>query len=549
MIQKVVIDSRNFLFKTQNTIISAAAVLSITYGISAVLGLVRARLLASYFGASDILGVFYTADKIPSFIYTILVVGTLSTIFIPVFTGLLKQDDLAAWRTASSMLTSTLGFFAFLGVLVFVFAEPITRLLSLNKFTDAQVALGADLMRYMLVSQIILVISSFITGVLQSFRYFLIPALAPVLYNVGMILGIVLLSSRYGIYGPAIGVLIGAILHLLIQLPMLKLVHFKYFLSFDLKDQGLRQIFRLMPPRILGVAVTQLSGIVNNSLAILISTSSVVIFKFASQLQSFPVLLFGSAIAQAALPTLSYESNNDDKALFKKTFLTSFHQTMFLVIPASVVLLILKLPVVRLVYGAPSFDWGATLQTSYALAFFSFSIFSQSGVYLLTRAFYALKDTVTPVKVSSVTVFISICLSVFFIKFMDFGVWAVALSFTLASMGDLILLFYLMHKKIGGFDLEQVFVPFLKICYSAALMGLSLYIPMKVLEIGVLDTTRTAQLILLTLIAGSLGVISYIFFTWLLNVEEIALLYKLLRKIRGSVIVTPQLSTEHIPTE
>lgn len=549
MVKKAIRNSKSFLFRTQNTIISAAAVIAVTYGISAILGLVRSRLLATYFGASEILGVFYTADKIPSFIYTILVVGTLSTIFIPVFTGLLKKDDKAAWHTASSMITVTVLFFLFLGILVFIFATPIIRVLALNQFTKEQVALGASLMRYMLAAQIVLVISSFFTSVLQSFKYFLIPAIAPILYNVGMIAGIVYLSPSYGIYGPAFGVLIGTVLHLLVQLPLLREVNFRYSFSLDLKDRGIRQIFGLMPPRILGASITQISGIVNNSLAILVSTSSVVIFKFASQLMSFPVLLFGSSIAQASLPTLSYESNGTDREKFKRTFLTSFHQTMFLVIPASVVLLILKLPVVRLVYGAANFPWEATIRTSYALAFFSLSVFSQSAVYLLNRAFYAMKDTLTPVKVSILTIVVSISLSTFFVKYMNFGVWSVAMSFSIASVLDLALLMWLLHKKVGGFDIERLFMPFIKICYSAVLMGLSLYVPMKVLDIGVLDTTRTLPLLMLTVIAGFAGIVSYLFFTWLLKVEEVELLYKLIRRFKAKPVVKDKVPSEHIPTE
>lgn len=548
MVKKSLRNGANFLLSTQNTIISAAAVISITYGISAVLGLVRARLLAGYFGASDVLAIFYTADKIPSFIYTILVVGTLSTVFIPVFTGLLKDDEESAWHTASSMISVTVVFFLLMGAIVYIFANPIIKYLALNKFTFEQVALGADLMRYMLLAQIILVMSSFLTSVLQSFKFFLIPALAPVLYNLGMIGGIILLSDEYGIYGPALGVLFGAILHLAIQLPLIKKINFKYKFSLDIKDYGIKQIFGLIPTRIMGAALSQVSGILNNSLAILVSTQSVVVFRFASQLQYFPVLMFGSAIAQASLPTLSYESSPKDRDKFKSTFLTSLHQTMFLVLPVSVVLIILKLPLVRLVYGAASFPWDATVRTSYALAFFSISVFAQSGVYLLNRAFYAMKDTRTPVKVSLFTVIFSLSLSYYFVKYLAFGVWSIALSFSLASILDFILLLYLLDKKVEGFDRDKLLNPFLKISYSALFMGISLYIPMKLLDIGVLDTTRILPLILLTVTTSIIGIVTYLFFTKLFKVDEVVLLYKLLAKVKSKVTPQVQIPSEHLHT-
>jgi len=368
--------SKNFLFKTQNTIISAAFVIAVTYGISAVLALVRARLLAHFFGISDDLAVFYTADKIPGFIYSILVVGTLSTVFIPIFASELRDNEKIAWKTASSMITVSMGFFTFLSCIVFIFSPQIIDLLAIHKFTAEQVILGSNLMsmvfftflscivfifspqiidllaihkftaeqvilgsnlmRIMLVAQLVLVVSSFITSILQSFKYFIIPAIAPVFYNVGMIVGIVFLFPKFGIYGAAAGVLIGAILHLLVQIPLMKKINFNFSLTLDLKDKGLKEIFSLMPSRIFGTSVIQISDVINNSLAILISTSSVIFFKFASQLQSFPVNLFGASIALAALPTLSFESLEADREKFKKTFLTSFHQMLFLVIPASV---------------------------------------------------------------------------------------------------------------------------------------------------------------------------------------------------------------------
>lgn len=517
--------------KTQKTILSAAFVIAFTYGLSAVLSLVRSRLLAGFFGTGDDLAVFYTADKIPSFVYSLLVVGTISTVFIPVFTNLLKHDRNAAWKTASAMISISVAVFMILGVLVYLFAPSLIRFLSVWRFNETQVELGAGLMRMMILAQLVLIVSSFITSLLQSFKYFVLPALAPVVYNLGMIAGILFLTPKYGIFGPAYGVLIGAGLHLLIQLPLLKKVDFKYHFAFNLKDKGIREILSLVPPRIFGSALVQVSSIVNNSIAILVSTSSVVVFKFADQLQSFPVNLFGASIALAALPTLSFEADETDKERFKKTFLTSFHQVLFLVIPASVILLVLRVPLVRLVFGAANFPWEATVSTAYVLAFFSFSIFAQSSVYLLTRAFFALKDTATPVKVNFFTILLSTTLSIIFINVLGWGVWAVAFSYSIAAILDALILLIILGKKVGGFEVGKIITPFTKISYSALFMGISLYVPLKLLDQLVFDTTRTVPLIFLTGIASFAGVVSYLFFTLLFKVEEIELFYKLVRKL------------------
>jgi putative peptidoglycan lipid II flippase len=217
---------------------------------------------------------------------------------------------------------------------------------------------------------------------------------------------------------------------------------------------------------------------------------------------------------------------------FKNTFLTSFHQMMYFVIPFSVILLILRVPVVRIVYGVSNFPWEATVKTAYILAFFSLSIFAQSSNYLTTRAFFALKDTVTPVKVSFFTILLNVTISLGLVLYFGLGVWAVALAFTTTSILDMLLLFYFLHKKVGGFDIKKVIVPFTKISYAAVMMGITLYIPLKILDQIVLDTTKTINLLLLTGIASVSGMTTYLFFTWIFKVEEIQLIYKLAKKIR-----------------
>ncbi|HLC93732.1 MAG TPA: murein biosynthesis integral membrane protein MurJ [Patescibacteria group bacterium] len=522
----------NFLAQTQNTILSAAFILALASGVSAVLGFVKGRLLAGHFGVSNDLAVFYTADRIPNLIYSVLVIGALSTIFIPVFTHLRNESDKKAWDTASYMINATLLFFLLIATVIFIFAPQVMRLLALNQFTDEQVMLGANLMRIMLGAQLVLVASSFITCILQSYKYFLIPAISPIMYSLGMIFGILALADKYGIYGPAYGVIFGAFLHLFIQLPLLRKVSFSFSFSLNLRDKGIREIFSLMPPRLISVLIANAIATVNNSLAILISAPSVVFLKFASQLQFFPVNLFGISIASALLPTLSAETAENDLDKFKKTFLTSLHQMLFLVLPASVILLVLRVPVVRIVYGVENFPWEATVKTAYALAFFSLSIFAQSTVYMLTRAFYALRDTRTPVVVSSVTIIINILLSLLFVRTMGLGVWSIAFSFSITSFIDLLALTFLLSKKVGGFEKSALLTPFIKISYAALFMGVSLYVPLKLLDQYVFDTARTINLLIITGVSTLAGIGSYLFFTKIFHVGEIQLLYRLAGRLK-----------------
>lgn len=523
-----------FLFKTQNTILSAAVILGVASGVSAVLGLVKTRLLASYFGVSKELAIFYTADKIPNLIYSILIVGAVSTVFIPIFTSLLKKDKEDALKVASSIINTTVIFFILIGAVIFAFSPQIINLLSVGTFSQSEITLGSNLMRIMLVSQIFLVAGSLSTSVLQSFKYFTIPALAPIFYNIGMIVGIVFLSEKLGIYGPAVGVALGSVFHFLIQLPVLKKSGFKFSPSMDFSNKDFRKIFSLVPPRIVSVLIVNLVQTINNSLAILISAPSVIYLKFADQLQTFPVSLFGISMAAASLPTLSSQSAPEERDRFKETFLISLHQTMYLVMPLSAILLVLRVPAIRLVYGVSNFPWEATIRTAQTLAFFSISIFSQSANYLITRAFYALKDTSTPVRISIITAIINVCISVFFVSTLKLGVWSVALSYTLTSLLDMFLLIIFLDKKVEGFNKEKLFIPFTKISFATALTGIMLYIPMKLLDKFVFDTTRTINLIALTAVAGLVGMATYLLITYLLKVEEIQLFYKLLRKLRIS---------------
>jgi putative peptidoglycan lipid II flippase len=533
--------------KTQNTILSAAFIISISSGISALLGVVKNRLLAGSFGISKDLTVFYTADNIPSLIYSILIVGVVSTVFIPVFASLIHKDKEKAFHVASTVINSTILLFLLIGTVIFVFAPTIIKYLALGQFTPEEVVLGANLMRIMIFAQIILVAGSLATSVLQSFRYFLAPALAPIVYNAGMIAGILFLSPKFGIYGPAVGVVIGAILHLLVQLPFMAKTGFKYMFRFGFGDKEFRKTLVLIPPRIISVLIAGGLQTLNSSLVLLIAKPSVVILKFANQLQGFPVNIFGFSIAAAALPTLATLTEKGHQGDFKKIFITSLHQTMFLVMPLSMILVILRVPVVRLVYGVSNFPWLATIETASVLAVFAISIFSQSANYLITRAFHSLKDTLTPVLIGLCTALLNVSISLYLITVLHYSTWSVAFSFSVTSLLDTVFLLYFLDKKVSGFETKKLLLPFVKISLATILMGFTLYFPIKLLDQVIFDTTRTINLLMLTLIAGFCGGATYLLFTKLLKVEEIDLFYKLISKLHPAK--TSSVSETPFPTE
>ena len=521
------------LLSKQTNILSAASVIMVNVGVSRILGLVRDRLLATHFGSSSVLGVYFAAFRLPDMIFQLLVMGALATAFIPVITSLQSQSrKKEVWKVASSILNIGLLVFVVLSVLICVFAKKLSFLIAPG-FNHGELLLMTSLTRIMLIAQFFFILSNFLTGILQSFKYFIIPAIAPVLYNLGIILGIIFLTPSLGIYGPTFGVIIGTFFHFLIQLPLARRLGLKYRLVFDWRNRYVKEIGRLMLPRTIGLAVAQIDYTVDVILASLISTSSLVYFNFAQHLQILPVGLFGAAIAQAALPTLSEEGGKKDLTIFKKTFLLCLHQILFLVLPFSVLLIILRIPIVRLVFGAARFDWKATVLTGQILAFFSISLFAQSAVHLLARAFYALYDSKTPVIIGAVSILINVFGSVYFILVLHLPVWGLGLSTSIANIFNAFLLLIYLNKKVAGFNYRELFIPIFKIFMVSFITAFAVYVPMKLLDQLTFDTTRVSELLLLTVLTALFGFCVYLFLSWLFKIKAAGTFLKLFDKIEA----------------
>ncbi len=517
--------------------------MAITFLISAVLGLVRDRLLAHYYGDSAELGLYFAADRIPSLIFNLLVVGAFSAAFIPIFTRYLKdsKSSNSAWHLASLVFSAVCVGFFLIGSLIYLLANPLAKALSSGMLPEKQLILMSSLMRLMLVAQLLLIISSFLTSILQSFKHFLLPALTPIAYNLGIILGITLLYRPCGIYAPVWGMIIGALLHLMLQVPLSFRLGFRPAFSFRFRDPQLREVGRLMGPRVLSLALSQIPLLVSTSLAFLISAPAVVVLEFARHLQGLPVSIFGLSMAQATLPTLS-EKGVGDLRDFKETFLTSWNQMLFFITPLSVLLIVLRVPVVRLVFGAAKFSWGGTLATAYTVSFFSFSIFAQGSVYLFNRALYALDDAKATLRVSFYSVLLNLILSVFMVRFLGWGVWSLALASSISSLLSLVWLFFDLDKLVRHFSYGDFLPSQLKIGYASLFTALSLYLPMKLLDRLVFDTTKTMHLLILTAGVSFFGSLIYVFSAKLLKIREresLGLIASWLRRPLSSLAAVP----------
>ncbi|MBU3957113.1 murein biosynthesis integral membrane protein MurJ [Patescibacteria group bacterium] len=525
-------NGRLIFSRKQANILSAATVIMVAVAMSRLLGLFRDRLLAgTFFGGQEWqLDVYFAAFRIPDMIFQLLVLGALSAAFIPVFSRYLEKKEGEAYYLSSSVINFLLIFFILLSTLVFIFAEPLVRIIA-PAFDPVEMSLMVNLTRIMLLAQLFFCFSNFLTGVIQSHQRFLVPALSPVAYNLGIIFGIVVLSRWLGIYGPTVGVVIGAFLHLIIQLPLALKLGFRYSFVFDWRHPGVRQVARLMLPRTLALAVNQIELTVAVFLATSLAAGSLSIFYFAQHLMNFPIGLFGSTIGQAALPTLSRESREESFDKFKKTFLSSFNQILYLALPASAILLVLRIPAVRIVFGAASFPWRATLLTSRVLAIFSISIFAQAIVQLLVRGFYALHDTKTPFWIGALAVLTNVSLSFIFIFKLDLGILGLAWATTLASFLQTGLLLIFLNRAIGGFDKKEFFIPPIKMGVATILTAVALWVPMRFLDKFILDTTRTINLVILTIIATLSGMMVYFLLSYVLKIAELKSFVSLVKRL------------------
>lgn len=523
----------------QKSVGSAAFILATMVFVSRLLGLVRDRLLAARFNPDE-LGVYFAAFRVPNLLFELLVMGALTSAFIPVFTKYLtqrKEND--AWRMTSTLINGSLIILILLSLPLFVWTREFSRILAPG-FSGSQIDQMVIYTRFMILFQVApLLVGNFFTGILQTSQLFFIPALAPVVYNLGIIVGIITLTPLLGLMAPVVGVGIGAFLFIAIQIPLVFSIGYRHRFQVNIHHPGVKEVGKLMIPRTIGLAVSQIDTTVDLVLASLLGARMVTIFNFAQHLQQLPVGLFGITIAQAALPTLSLSSVQEDREQFQRIILRSIHQILFFVLPVSVLFIVLRIPIVRLVFGASRFDWSATVLTGMTLSMFSISLFAQSIAHVLARGFYALYDTKTPVVVGVISILINTFASIYFIQWLHLPVWSLGLSTSIASIIYACVLLFLLDRRLGGFSRIGLFLPPIKMGIAAVATAVTLYIPLKLLDQLVFDTTRTFGLILLTGTAGFVGLCTYSFLSWVFGVGEVKSFILLLRKVRkpGTVVL------------
>ena len=437
----------------------AAGTVMVAFIISNLVGVIRGIVITDAFGTSVEMDSFNAANRVAELLFNLVAGGALGSAFIPTFTGFLtKNDREGAWKLASGVINLVFLALILISILAWIFAPQIVRYGLFLLVPDAQVgqeALTISLLRTMLPSVVIFGISGLVMGILNAHQVFLIPAIAPAMYSLGMILGTWLLPHSWGIQRLAIGVVGGALMHLVVQLPRLfRLEGRAYHFFLGLRDKVVLEVFKLMGPRLLGVAVVQINFIVNTIIALGQPAGSVSAISLAFSLMLMPEMAVAQSAAIASLPTFSAQVARGELEEMRTSLASTLRAVLLLAIPASVGLILLRYPLIQVLYERGEFTAHSTELVTWALLWYSAGLVGHALVEILSRAFYAMHDTRTPVSVGVVAMGLNVVLSLTFSNLFARVGWmphgGLALANSLATALESIALILLMRKRLNG---------------------------------------------------------------------------------------------------
>jgi putative peptidoglycan lipid II flippase len=451
----------------------AATLVMILFVASRMMGLLREVIIARQFGTSAEMDAYLAAFRLPDFLFYVVAGGALGSAFIPVFTGYLtRQDMVGAWRLASAVINWVILILSILGGLAAVFAPWVVQTFFAG-FSPAQQTLTVELMRWMLISTVIFGVSGVVMGILNAHQHFLLPALAPIIYNGAIILGAWFLGPRWGVRGLTVGVVLGAAAHFLVQIPGLMRQRMRYRPVLSWRDSSLREVGWLMAPRVLGVAAVQINFVVNVVLASGLAAGSLAALNYGWIIMLLPQGVIAQSVATALFPTLAALAARGEQAEMRRIFGTTLRSLLFLTLPAAAGLIILRTPIVRLLERG-AFDAESTRLTVWALGFFALGLVGHAVVEIATRAFYALKNTKTPVAVAVAAMVINVGLSLMLMNLFAGLGWpphgGLALANSIAVTLEMAALLVLLRPQMGGLAGSGLGRPIFKM--SLATMGM-----------------------------------------------------------------------------
>ncbi len=528
------------------TITFAAFILAVSSLISRLLGLFRDRLLAGRFGAGEELDIYFAAFRIPDFVYGILIVGGITAAFLPVFSEYFKKED-KKWSSealefTNNVLNCFLVLLVFICLVLAIFTPVIIKFI-IPGFSPENRAFTIALTRIMFLSPILFGLSSIFSSILHYFNRFLVYSLAPILYNLGIIFGIIFLVPIFGIFGLAYGVILGAFLHLAIQIPAAKASGYRYKWVFNFKYPGLKKIFKLMLPRTIGSTAYHINLIVITAIASTLTAGSIAVFNFSNNLYHVPIGFIGISFALSSFPVLSRVWAEGKKEEFLDKFSSTFRQILFFIIPISLLMFLLRAQIVRIVLGTGEFGWLETRLTAASLGVFSLGILAGALIPVLVRAFFALQDTKTPVIIGISSMIVNVGFSFFFVYLLGFSngfrdlfvtvldlqgidnikIIGLPLALSLAAVFQLVLLLIFFNKKIGDFRIKQILKSLIKISIAAIIMFVFAYF-IRQISVMFVNLETFKGVFYQAVFSFLIGCLVYFFITFILKSPEIKII-------------------------
>ena len=515
------------LFSRENSVRGASIILIITLAASNILGWVRDRFLTKNITTYN-LDIYYASFRIPDLIFNFLILGAITSAFIPIFTDYIARKDLKeGYRITNSLINLAVLFMVFFAIVLGIFMPHIVPLV-VPSFDPYRMSQTVKLSRLMMITPIIFSVSYIVGGVLNSFKRFIAYSLAPLFYNVAIIFGAAVLAPKYGLTAVAYSVIGGALLHLFVQLPSAMKLGFSWQAVFNWRHTAIKRIIRLMIPRTIGMGFNQIMLVVYTAIASSLAVGSITAFNISNNTMTMPVVVFGTAFATAVFPTLTSKIAEGDKDGFAFYLNRSMRSIAFLLIPSSVFFILLRAQIIRLLYGSGKFSWDDTHRTAMTLGFFSISLVAQGLIPILARAFYALKNTRTPMYISIFTAVVSIAFG--YPLAHKFGVAGLALAFSIGSFVNVIILYYYLRRIYPHIWNKTVIYSFGKISAISLVVGVLVWYAMHLTAPHV-DMSRFFGVLTQTIVAFGVGLISYFGLAYLFNLEEMK--WAITRKING----------------
>ncbi len=520
---------------------SAAIVLASSTLISALLGLFRDRLLNSYYLGTYPTGIdaYTAAFTVPDFMFFILTSGALAVSFIPVFNQrLITGNKKSAWELSSSLLNLLALLSLVVSVLIMIFADPLIRYVVSPGLDESGMILAINMTRVIAINPFLFSIATVLTSIQQATRRFVFYAVAPAIYNIGIIIGITWFTGGInlfgvqlfegGIMGVALGVILGAVMQLIVALIGLFGLGFDYEFKISWKNQGFRTILKLLPPRSLDQGMDYINSIVSTNLSSRMGPGAVRSFDQATSLHTMPVNLIGVAISTAFFPKLTEELGDGDKSEFYKTFRTALRTIIWIALPVSTIAFFGRGYVTSFIANIGNSDSNGTIAS--VLGTLCIAIFARSVFHIASRGFYAYQDTKTPFRVSIVAIGVTIGLSVLF-TVLDFGVDGLGLAQSIGALLEIIILLSILQKRSHGNILDKTFwKAFFRMLAATLITGcvafsMTKFVPLRVTDVSLVITIP--KFLLITAVSG----VAYLVSSYFLDIEEVAPILNYMKKI------------------